>query len=314
MKHLPNLLTLANLFCGCIAIAYILTAQPYTSMSLENGGLPTWKWVYGAEQMYYGGIFIFIAAVCDMLDGMVARALKVFSPIGKDLDSLADVVSFGVAPSMIMFKLLWDALMGEKNAFDVSMLGMAPAFLIACFAALRLAKFNITSTAQKSYFIGMPVPATGILIGSFPLIVWYNPYNIASLFQNKWLLYFIIALVLVIAACKPAITPEKLYGTWKYTKVENPGANPPSTDPDWKLKMDNPSIVFSKNNELIIWWGGKVLAHGTFKVDKENIMVKQDMPDGTTHEFPFYVSQFKDNQMVFETLGTEGTRVTAVKQ
>src|SRR6185312_2991500 len=124
--------------------------------------------------MYYGCIFIFIAAVCDMLDGFTARALKVFSPIGKDLDSLADVVSFGVAPSVIIFKFLWDALMQEKNAFDVNMLGMAPAFLIACFAALRLAKYNITADAQKSYFIGMPVPAVGIVVASFPLVMWYS--------------------------------------------------------------------------------------------------------------------------------------------
>ncbi|MES2703245.1 MAG: CDP-alcohol phosphatidyltransferase family protein [Bacteroidota bacterium] len=195
MKHLPNLLTLGNLFCGCIAIAYILTAQPYTSMSLEQGGMPTWKWVYGAEQMYLGSIFIFIAAVFDLLDGFVARALNVLSPIGKDLDSLADVVSFGVAPSVILFKLLWDALMGEKNAMDVSMLGMCPAFLVACFAALRLATFNITSTTQKGFFIGMPTPAVGMFVGSFPLIVWYNPYNIAVYFQNKWLLYLVIALM-----------------------------------------------------------------------------------------------------------------------
>src|SRR3954466_11729588 len=129
MKHLPNLLTLGNLFCGCIAIAYILTAQPYTSMTLESGGVPSWKWIYGAEQMYFGSIFIFIAGICDLLDGFTARALKLFSPIGKDLDSLADMVSFGVAPSVILFKLLWDAQMGERNAMDVSMLGMAPAFL-----------------------------------------------------------------------------------------------------------------------------------------------------------------------------------------
>lgn len=127
-------------------------------------------------------------------------------------------------------------------------------------------------------------------------------------------LLFIFALILVLSACKPAITPEKLYGKWKYIKLENPGANPPSTEPDWKLKLENPSIEFKKNNELIILWEGKVLAHGTFKLDKENIIVKQELPDGTTREFPFYVSQFKDNQMVFETLGTEGTRVTAVKQ
>lgn len=194
MKHLPNLLTLTNLFCGCIAIAYILTAQPFLSIGFQSG-VPSWRWLHGAEQMYYGSIFIGIAALCDMLDGMVARALKVFSPIGKDLDSLADVVSFGVAPSVILFKLLWDACMGEKNAMDVSMLAMAPAFLVACFAALRLARFNITSDQQKNHFIGMPVPAVGIFVGSLPLIVWYNPYNIAAWLQHKWTLYIIIALV-----------------------------------------------------------------------------------------------------------------------
>lgn len=225
MKHLPNLLTLANLFCGCIAIAYILSAQPYTSMSLDSG-LPAWQWVYGAEQMYLGSIFIGIAALCDLLDGAAARALKVFSPIGKDLDSLADIVSFGVAPSVIIFKLLWDSLMAEKNALDVSMLAMVPAFLIACFAALRLAKFNITADEQKTHFIGMPTPAAGLFVGSFPLVMWYNPYNAAVYFmgsqykgyapawvvslcdtaaatqhwfraccQNKWFLYLVIAVL-----------------------------------------------------------------------------------------------------------------------
>lgn len=200
MKHLPNLLTLGNLFCGCIAIAYILTARPYTSMSLpDHGGLPTWQWIQGAEQMYMGSFFILIAAVCDLLDGFVARALKLFSPIGKDLDSLADVVSFGVAPSAILFKFLWDAQMGEKNAMDVNMLAMVPAFLVACFAALRLAKFNITSGSQKTYFIGMPVPAVGLFVGSFPLVTWFCPAKIAHLFtpifQSVWAIYLIIAVL-----------------------------------------------------------------------------------------------------------------------
>ncbi len=194
MKHLPNLLTLANLFCGCIAIAYVLTAQPYTYLSIKEG-MPTWQWVYGAEQIYFGSIFIGIAAICDMLDGFAARALNVFSPIGKDLDSLADVVSFGVAPSVILFKFLWDAQMGEKNALDVSMLGMAPAFLIACFAALRLAKFNITSETQKTYFIGMPTPAVGLFVASLPLLSWYNPFNIGVYLQQKWVLYTVIAIL-----------------------------------------------------------------------------------------------------------------------
>jgi CDP-diacylglycerol--serine O-phosphatidyltransferase len=200
MKHLPNLLTLGNLFCGCIAIVYILTAQPYYSMSLgEHGGVPTWQWVRGAEQMYLGSIFIGIAAICDLFDGLTARALKLFSPIGKDLDSLADVVSFGVAPSAILFKFLWDANMGERNAMDVSMLAMVPAFLVACFAALRLAKYNITADSQKAYFIGMPSPAAGMFVASLPLVVWYSPANIAPMltpvFQNAWALYAIIAVL-----------------------------------------------------------------------------------------------------------------------
>jgi CDP-diacylglycerol---serine O-phosphatidyltransferase len=194
MKHLPNLLTLANLFCGCVAIAYILTAQPYLTMSLQDG-LPSWRWIYGVQQMYLGSLFIGIAALCDMLDGLAARALQVFSPIGKDLDSLADLVSFGVAPSMILFKFLWDALMGQKNAMDVSMLGMAPAFLLACFAALRLAKFNITTQIQRAYFVGVPTPAVGLFIATLPLLNWYNPMGLGAWLQNVWVLYIIIALV-----------------------------------------------------------------------------------------------------------------------
>ncbi len=192
MKHLPNILTLGNLFCGCLAIAYILTAQPYVYRNLGDGSL---QWIMGTEQFYLGSIFIGIAAIFDMLDGFVARALKLFSPIGKDLDSLADMVSFGVAPSMIMFKCLWDATMQEKNAFDASMLNMAPAFLIACFAALRLAKFNITASTQKAYFRGMPTPAVGLLIGSFPLFIWNNSSPLVQVLHNKWALYALIGLL-----------------------------------------------------------------------------------------------------------------------
>lgn len=190
MKHLPNLLTLGNLFCGCIAIVFILNSQPF--LSSFNGQE---YWVVGTEQAYWGSIFIGIAAICDMLDGFAARALKVFSPIGKDLDSLADIVSFGVAPSMILFKMLWASYMSDTTALDAPMLAMAPAFLIACFAALRLAKFNITANTQKSYFVGMPTPAVGLFIASFPLLNWYNPYHIGSYLQNQWIIYLIIALL-----------------------------------------------------------------------------------------------------------------------
>lgn len=190
MKHLPNLLTLANLFCGCIAIAFILNSQPF--ISGVNG---VEYWVIGTEQAYWGSIFIIAAAVFDMLDGAAARGLKVFSPLGKDLDSLADLVSFGVAPSMILFKMLWASYMEQPEAMDAPMLAMTPAFLIACFGALRLARFNITSDTQKNAFTGMPIPATGIFIATFPLINWYNPMGLGMLLQSKWVIYLIIALL-----------------------------------------------------------------------------------------------------------------------
>jgi CDP-diacylglycerol--serine O-phosphatidyltransferase len=190
MKYLPNLLTLANLFCGCIAIAFILNAQPFWG-DFQNGNY--WA-VFGTEQMYFGSVFIAIAAVCDVLDGLAARGLKLFSSIGKDLDSLADLVSFGVAPSMILFKLLWVSYMSAPNALDVSMLAMAPAFLFACFGALRLARFNV-SAPQKSGFTGMPIPAAGIFVATLPLIAWYNPFGLGEYLQNKWVIYAIIAVL-----------------------------------------------------------------------------------------------------------------------
>jgi CDP-diacylglycerol---serine O-phosphatidyltransferase len=189
MKNLPNILTLANLFSGCIAIAFIMSSQPY--LATIGGDLP--YWITGTEQAYWGAVFIGLAGVFDMLDGFVARALHLHSPIGKDLDSLADVVSFGVAPSMILFKMLWAANIAQPNAMDVSMWAMAPAFLVACFGALRLARFNVMSTSSSN-FTGMPIPGIGILIASFPLINLYVP-SVGIYFKNTWVLYGIIALV-----------------------------------------------------------------------------------------------------------------------
>lgn len=188
MKHLPNILTLANLFSGCLAIAFALNSQPYL-VALGNDSP---YWVTGTEQAYWAALFIILAGIFDVLDGFVARALNIHSPIGKDLDSLADVVSFGVAPSMILFKMLWAANIAQPNAMDVSMWATAPAFLVACFGALRLARFNVMSTS-KSSFTGMPIPGIGILVASFPLINMYVP-TIALYFKHPWVLYIIIAL------------------------------------------------------------------------------------------------------------------------
>lgn len=191
MRHLPNLLTLCNLFCGCIAISFILAAQNF------HTGFDLFEYVEvpAVEQPYWGSFFIFLAAFFDLLDGWAARALKIDSPIGKDLDSLADVVSFGVAPAMILFKLLWTAHIIQPDALDIPLLLMAPAFLVACFAALRLARFNQGQNQDRYAFQGLPTPAAGLLVASFPLIVWQNPAGLSSYLYKPWVLYAVIALL-----------------------------------------------------------------------------------------------------------------------
>lgn len=121
------------------------------------------------------------AVIFDFFDGFVARALKVSSPIGKELDSLADMVSFGVLPAFILYKLVQN---------QGGMLEAYGAVFIAVFSALRLAKFNI-DTRQSDSFIGVPTPANALLIGSLPLIVEYHP-ELSQIATHFYLLYAIM--------------------------------------------------------------------------------------------------------------------------
>lgn len=139
---LPNLLTCANLLTGCVAI-WLAT----------HGRVEVACWLVG------------LAAVFDFLDGMVARALKQYSPIGKELDSLADVVSFGALPGVLMVTLLEQTPQAQEAPW-LPLTG----FLITAFAALRLAKFNV-DTRQTSSFVGLPTPATTLFVAALPLIV-----------------------------------------------------------------------------------------------------------------------------------------------
>jgi len=84
--------------------------------------------------------------------------------------------------------------------------------------------------------------------------------------------------------------------------------------PDWKLKIQSPTIEFTRSNDLIMVWGGEVLAHGKFRIDGDKIQFNQVLDGGQTREFPFYVIELKDKTILFETKGDEATRVTAVKQ
>jgi CDP-diacylglycerol---serine O-phosphatidyltransferase len=163
-KHLPNTITLANLTCGCIGIVVC-----------TKGDLATASYM------------IWLAAMLDFLDGFVARVLKVSSPIGKELDSLADMVTFGVLPAFILFSM-------QENITS----GYLPysSFTIVLFSALRLAKFNI-DTNQSHGFIGIPTPATAFFISGLPF--W--PVN--SIFTSSSISFVLISIVLSLLMVAP---------------------------------------------------------------------------------------------------------------
>jgi CDP-diacylglycerol---serine O-phosphatidyltransferase len=190
MKQIPNIFTLLNLFFGCIAIVFILQ-NGLVATSNENGDLLLML----PEKMYWASVFIGVAAVIDFLDGLVARLMKATSEMGKQLDSLADVVSFGVAPAMIVYQFLRLSFAQQENGLDISLVWLLPAFVIPCAGAYRLARFNI-DTEQSYGFKGVPIPAAGLFIASFPLIYWYsNSQWAVSLLLNKWFWYALIAII-----------------------------------------------------------------------------------------------------------------------
>ena len=190
MKQIPNLFTLLNLLLGATAIIFILqTGQ--SIVFIDNEGFTQ---VDLPEKITWGAILIFCAAVVDFLDGFVARLLKATSPMGKQLDSLSDVVSFGVAPGLIIYQLLRITYAKEEGGLDISMAFLLPALIIPCAAAWRLAKFNIDEEQQFS-FKGLPTPAAGLVIASLPLILWFPSINITDYIINKWLLYVLVLIL-----------------------------------------------------------------------------------------------------------------------
>ncbi|MEO6963498.1 MAG: CDP-alcohol phosphatidyltransferase family protein [Puia sp.] len=191
MKQLPNLFTLLNLFFGCIALICIL--QNGISIVYSADGI---QYVDIPEKIWLAPLFIGLAALADFIDGFVARLLKAASPLGRELDSLADLVSFGVAPGLIIYQFLRMSFMRQANGADVSLIWLLPALLLPCAAAVRLARFNL-DPSQSVSFKGIPVPAVGLLIASFPLIYWTkNSQAIPGILLNKWFLY---ALVLILS-------------------------------------------------------------------------------------------------------------------
>ena len=191
MKNIPNLFTLLNLFFGCIAVILILQ-NGITVLSSNDGS----QYIGMPERVGWASLFIGLAGLVDFFDGLVARLFKATSPLGKQLDSLADLVSFGVAPGMILYQLLRLSFASQPDGLDVSVGWLLPALLFPCCAAYRLARFNIDET-QAYGFKGMPAPAAGLLIASLPLIAWYygSNDNVQGLILNKWVLYGLILVV-----------------------------------------------------------------------------------------------------------------------
>jgi len=183
-KHLPNFVTLLNVLCGSIAVLFAV-----------NG------------HMTATAFFVFLGILFDFFDGLLARKLKVQSELGLQLDSLADMITSGLVPGLVMFHLLSltvddFSLVNRPNEWSDSMhwidgnLQLLPflGLLITLASAYRLATFNI-STNQSDSFIGLPTPANALLILSFPLIMEYQNNDIMnSIILNKW---FLIGVTLI---------------------------------------------------------------------------------------------------------------------
>ncbi len=191
-KHIPNTITCLNLISGCIATYFAFQGSYMEAL-----------------------LFIVIGAVFDFFDGMTARLLHVSSPIGKELDSLADDITFGFAPSAMVFSFL--------SSFHIH-LPFVPflAFVIAAFSALRLAKFNLDER-QALGFIGLPTPANalfwGSLIVSLNFRTWFEPYQLPEFWLYVVLVLIPVSCYLLVSEIPMFALKFKTWG-WKGNEVK----------------------------------------------------------------------------------------------
>jgi len=193
--HIPNVITLLNLFCGCIAVVFAVM-----------------------NKLELSAIFVFLGILCDFLDGLAARILNVSSEIGIQLDSLADMVTSGLVPGIVMFQLL---NMAQKNGWNLDLFGMHTevgilplfGFLITLASAYRLAHFNVDEN-QVSSFKGLPTPANALLILSLPLILLnQNNEILGDLILNQWFLMAVTVLSCFLLNSKIELFSLKFKGT-----------------------------------------------------------------------------------------------------
>jgi len=203
-KNIPNLFTLCNLLCGCIAIVFAFEGN-----------------------LIWSAYIVGISCVFDFLDGMVARLLKAYSELGRQLDSLADMVSFGVVPGIVVYQMVARSLDLDKAGFDLLEFNKWMTFIpfsIILFSAVRLAKFNI-DTKQSDSFIGVPTPANAILFCSIPLIVnWdrnfsYTQYNHQLLLNPYLLICLSLVMSFLLVAPIPLFALKFKNFSWTDNKV-----------------------------------------------------------------------------------------------
>ncbi|MBM6992948.1 MAG: CDP-alcohol phosphatidyltransferase family protein [Prevotella sp.] len=192
-KHIPNTITCCNLISGCIATCFAFFHEPKLAL-----------------------IWIIIGAVFDFFDGMSARLLHVSSPIGKELDSLADDITFGVAPSTIIFSQL---LVMEYPDFMQPVADYVPflAFVMAAFSALRLAKFNLDER-QSLGFVGLPTPANALFWGS--LIVGAHSYFETSSWMTLVLILGVFVSCFLLVSEIPMFALKFKHWGWKGNEVK----------------------------------------------------------------------------------------------
>ena len=199
-------MTLGNLLCGCFGILFVFQGE-----------------------LTYAAYLIFIAGILDFLDGFVARLLNQHSAIGKELDSLADMVTFGALPAFIIAKLISDV--SNKDSLlatfipssIVSQISFHPlsyvAFIIALFSALRLAKFNI-DTRQSDSFIGVPTPANAFVVAAFPLILSFNPQYSYIILNSTVLIAYTLVMSYLLISEIPLFALKFKNFSWSDNKIK----------------------------------------------------------------------------------------------
>jgi len=198
LLSVPNILTLINLFSGCMAVVFIFS--------------------FHIELMPY---CVAVSLAADFFDGFAARFFKSATDVGKQLDSLADVVSFGLVPGLVLFQMLFQSYSTGSEFYSNPKIYLysSPAFLVTLFSALRLAKFNV-DTRQTEGFLGLATPAATIFIIGMLLVLNNNSFGLGHLVFDKVVVY---AVILVISALMVSDIPMfafkfKSFG-WKGNEI-----------------------------------------------------------------------------------------------